>query len=302
MIGLSTRKVGETLLSILGRPISAETVSQVAKRLDVAVAAFRRRPLQNRYHVLIFDGVVLARKTGAGALRRPVLVALGLRPDGKKEIIDFRLAASESAAEWEKFLTDLYRHGLTGEGLDMVCVDGGRGLLAALPIVLHGIPVQRCWAHKIRNILDKVRKADQPNVKRALHKVALHKVMHAHNQPAAPSAACQFADRFEEGLPQCGCMPARRPRRTAHLLPLQIRGATSKVRTTNAIERRFREVRRRTRRMDTFQDKTSMDRILFAVFSHENKSQSVSTPFLLTHKQLTLPAARRAIGNMPLAM
>jgi hypothetical protein len=100
----------------------------------------------------MLDGVVLARKTGAGALRRPVLVALGLRPDGKKEIIDFRLAASESAAEWEKFLTDLYRHGLTGEGLDMVCVDGGRGLLAALPIVLHGIPVQRCWAHKIRNI------------------------------------------------------------------------------------------------------------------------------------------------------
>ena len=223
VLGLSTRKVGETLLSILGRPISAETVSQVAKTLDVAVAAFRRRPLQNRYQVLMLDGVVLARKTGAGALRRPVLVALGLRPDGKKEIIDFRLAASESAAEWEKFLTDLYRHGLTGEGLDMVCVDGGRGLLAALPIVLHGIPVQRCWAHKIRNILDKVRKADQPNVKRALHKV------HAmpHNQPAAPSAARQFADRFEEGLPQCGCMPARRPRRTAHLLPLQIRGATS---------------------------------------------------------------------------
>jgi transposase-like protein len=148
----------------------------------------------------------------------------------------------------------LYRHGLTGEGLDS-------GLLAALPIVLHGIPVQRCWAHKIRNILDKVRKADQPNVKRALHKV-----MHAHNQPAAPSAARQFADRFEEGLPQCGCMPARRPRRTAHLLPLQIRGATSKVRTPNAIERRFREVRRPTRPMGTFQDKTRMDRILFAVF------------------------------------
>jgi transposase-like protein len=54
------------------------------------------------------------------------------------------------------------------------------------------------------------------------------------------------------------------------------------VRTTNAIERRFREVRRRNRPMDTFQDKTSMDRILFAVFTHENKSQGVSTPFLLT--------------------
>jgi hypothetical protein len=125
VLGLSTRKVGETLLAILGRPISAETVSRVAKTLDAAVAAFHRRPLKNQYTVLMLDGVVLARKTGAGALKRPVLVALGLRGDGKKEIIDFRLASSESAAEWERFLTDLYRRGLSGQGLDMIC-DGGR--------------------------------------------------------------------------------------------------------------------------------------------------------------------------------
>ena len=148
VLGLSTRKVGETLLALLGRSVSPTTVSQVAKTLDAAVAAFHRRPLQNRYKVLMLDGVVLARKTGAGALRRPVLVALGLRPDGKKEIIDFRLAGSESAAEWERFLTDLYRRGLTGEGLEMICVDGGAGLLAALPTVFPGTAVQRCWAHK----------------------------------------------------------------------------------------------------------------------------------------------------------
>jgi putative transposase len=100
VLGLSTRKVGETLLALLGRAVSPSTVSQVAKTLDAAVAAFHRRPLQDRYQALMLDGVVLARKTGAGALRRPVLVALGLRHDGKKEIIDFRLAASESAAEW----------------------------------------------------------------------------------------------------------------------------------------------------------------------------------------------------------
>ena len=122
-------------------------MSRVAKTLDAAVAAFHRRPLRDRYKVLMLDGVVLARKTGAGALRRPVLVALGLRPDGKKEVIDFRLAGSESAAEWERFLTDLYRRGLTGQGLDMVCVDGGAGLLAALPTAFPGIAVQRCWAH-----------------------------------------------------------------------------------------------------------------------------------------------------------
>ena len=196
VLGLSTRKVGETLLAILGRPISAETVSRVAKTLDAAVAAFHRRPLKDRYKVLMLDGVVLARKTGAGALRRPVLVALGLRPDGKKEIIDFRLAGSESAAEWERFLTDLFRRGLTGQEFDMICVDGGAGLLAALPTVFPGIAVQRCWAHKIRNVLDKVKKADQPAVKRGLHKI-----MNAPNAPAARAAARKFANRFADKYP-----------------------------------------------------------------------------------------------------
>jgi putative transposase len=277
VLGLSTRKVGETLLALLGRSVSPSTVSQVAKTLDAAVAAFHRRPLQNRYKALMLDGVVLSRKTGAGALRRPVVVALGLRHDGKKEIIDFRLAASESAAEWENFLTDLYRRGLTGEGLDMICVDGGAGLLAALPSVFHGIPVQRCWAHKIRNVLNKVRKADQPKVKRALHKV-----MNAANAPAARSAARHFAKRFQDPYP--AAVACLRNDLDELLTCFRYKSETDRraVRTTNAVERRFREVRRRTRPMGTFQDRTSMDRILFAVFTHENKSQGVSTLFLLT--------------------
>jgi transposase-like protein len=277
VLGLSTRKVGEALLALLGRAVSAATVSQVAKTLDAAVAAFHRRPLQSRYKALMLDGVVLARKTGAGALRRPVLVALGLRPDGKKEIIDFRLAGSESAAEWEQFLADLYRRGLTGEGLDMICVDGGSGLLAALPSVFHGIPVQRCWAHKIRNVLDKVRKADQPKVKRALHKI-----MTAANAPAARTAARRFTHRFENRYPAAVACLRNDLDELLTCFRYKTEAERRAVRTTNAVERRFREVRRRTRPMGTFQDKTSMDRILFAVFTHENKSQGVSTPFLLT--------------------
>jgi putative transposase len=277
VLGLSTRKVGEALLAILGQKVSATTVSQVAKTLDQAVAAFHRRPLKNGYTALMLDGVVLARKTGAGALKRPVLVALGLRSDGKKEVIDFRLAASESAAEWERFLTDLFRRGLTGEGLDMICVDGGNGLLAALPTVFPGIPVQRCWAHKMRNILDKIKKADQPAAKRALHKV-----MNADNITAARTAARRFRDRFEDKY--AAAVACLRNDLDELLTCFRYKSPDRRrtVRTTNAIERRFREVRRRTRPMGTFQDKTSMDRILFAVFSHENKSQGVSTPFLLT--------------------
>jgi len=278
VLGLSTRKVARALLPILGQPVSPGTVSQIAKQLDAAVAAFHQRPLQDQYRVLVLDGVVLKRKTGAGALARPVLVALGLRPDGRKEVIDFRLATAESAAQWELFLGDLIRRGLTGERLEMLCVDGGAGLLAALPTAFPLLPVQRCWAHKIRNILNKVRKADQAAIK-----ACLHRIMNAGTLPAAWSAARAFADRWQSVYPNAvACLRAD----LDHLLTCwryPTLAERKAVRTTNAIERRFREVRRRTRPMGTFQDKTSMDRILFAVFTHENLNQGIATPFPLTH-------------------
>ena len=277
VLGLSTRKVGVALAPILGRRISAGTVSRVARTLDAAVEAFHRRPLNDIYPVLMLDGVVLSRKTGAGAIKRPVLVALGLRPDGKKEIIDYRLAVAESAAQWEPFLTDLYRRGLEGKALEVICVDGGAGLLAALPMVYPAVPVQRCWAHKIRNVLDKVRAADQDAVK-----AALHKVMNADTRRSARTAARRFADRWDDTCPKA----VRCLRDDLDELLTCFRYKTlddrKAVRTTNAIERRFREVRRRTRPMGVFQDRTSMDRILFAVFTYENSNHGVPTLFSLT--------------------
>jgi putative transposase len=277
VLGLSTRKVGEALLPILGRPISPATVSTVAKQLDAVVAAFHARPLNERYRVLMLDGVVLARKTGAGAIRRPVLVALGLRPDGKKEIIDFRLAQSESAAEWERFLGDLIRRGLIGDRFEMIGVDGGSGLLAALPTAFPGIPVQRCWAHKIRNVLAKVRCADQSAVK-----ADLHAIMNAPTLPQARSAARRFADRWEADYPKAVVCLRDDLDELLTCWRYKSLAERKQVRTTNPIERRFREVRRRTRPMGVFSDRTSMDRILFAVFNRENCNQGISTPLLLT--------------------
>jgi transposase-like protein len=210
-------------------------------------------------------------------LRRPVLVALGLRPDGKKEIIDFRLAVAESAAEWEAFLGDLIRRGLAGDKLEMICVDGGSGLLASLPTACPGIPVQRCWAHKIRNVLDKVRKADHAEVKRGLHAI-----MNAETRPQAQAAARRFAERWRDRYPKAVACLRNDLDELLTCWRYPSLAERKAVRTTNAIERRFREVRRRTRPMGVFQDRTSMDRILFAVFTHENRNQGVSTPFLLT--------------------
>jgi transposase-like protein len=146
--GLSRRKVAEALVRVLGERISPSTVSRIAKQLDAEVKAFHRRKLSDSYRVLMFDGVVIGHGTGAGAIGRPVPVALGIRPDGGKEIIDFRQAPGESQHAWEALLNDLYRRGLTGEQAERVVSDGGKGLLAALPPVYPRLPVQRCWAHK----------------------------------------------------------------------------------------------------------------------------------------------------------
>lgn len=277
VLGLSTRKVSRALLPVLGEPISAQTVSRVAKQLDAAVEAYHRRPLSDQYEVLILDGVVLKRKTGAGAQKRTVLVALGIRPDGKKEIIDFRQAFSESQYAWEGFLNHLYQRGLKGQALKLIVTDGGKGLKAALPLVYGQIPVQRCWAHKTRNVLNHVKKADQKVVKKALHKIS-----HAPNLPKAQQAAQRFVQRWQPIYPKAtACLLKDLPELLTFLtIPLNLDPTV--LRTTNAIERRFREVKRRTRPMGTFSDRTSMDRILFAVFIDENRKEAVATPFLLT--------------------
>jgi transposase-like protein len=132
VLGISTRKVATALLPVLGEPVSATTVSRVAKSLDTAVAAFHRRPIKRQYRFLILDRVVLKRKSGAGSVKRVVLVALGITPEMKKEVIDFSIAPGESQGAWEVFLTDLYSRGLTEEGLELIVTDGGKGLLATL--------------------------------------------------------------------------------------------------------------------------------------------------------------------------
>ncbi len=278
VLGLSTRKVGKVLLQLLGESVSASTVSTVAKQLDAEVAAFQRRKLADNYRVLMFDGVVLSRKTGAGAIRRPVLVVLGIRPGGKKEVIDFRLAQGESQNGWEVFLNDLHRRGLRGKNTELVVSDGGKGLLAALPLVYPHLPVQRCWVHKMRNVLDKCRKADREAMKNDLRAV-----MNAPNRRAARSAARLFANAWQPSYPKAvKCLADDLDALLEHYIFKETKWRKA-TRSTNAIERCFVEVRRRTRPMGVMADRASMSRILYAVFTGINQNQGTATPFPLTH-------------------
>lgn len=275
VLGLSTRKVAHALMPVLGEAVSATTVSRVARILDKAVDSFHKRSLKRNYRFLIFDGVVLKRRTGMGAVKRFVLVALGITPEGKKEIIDFRIAHAESQAAWDVFLSDLYRRGLRGEGLELIATDGGKGLLAALPFVFPQIPLQRCWAHKTRNLLDRVRKKDREEMKNDLHRIS-----HAKGIRQAQSALKRFSVKWTAVYPET--VKSLKENEEELLAFFQIKDPKlwTQIRTTNAIERRFREVKRRTRPMGVFSDKTSMERILYAIFAYENLKENTWTPSL----------------------
>ena len=107
--------------------------------------------------------------------------------------------------------------------------------------------------------------------------------MNAPNRRKAETAARRFADAWEDTCPKAVACLRNDLDDLLTCFRYKDLAERKQIRTTNAIERRFREVRRRTRPIGTFRDKTSMDRIIHAVFIHENKSQGISTPLSLTH-------------------
>lgn len=274
VLGLSTRKVGVVLENIIGEKVSPSLVSQIAKRLDEVVEAYHRRKLKDEYRFLFFDGVVIKRKTGAGVEKRVILVALGIRWDGRGEIIDFVQVLSESASACERFLRGLVKRGIIGERTEMIVIDGGKGLIRAVLEAYPDIPIQRCWAHKTRNVLNNVRKGDQEVVKKDVHKIS-----HAGSEAEARRAAGAFKSRWEGMYPKAVQCLFKDLDDLLNFFRIKDCSLWSQVRTTNAIERRFVEVRRRTRPMGVFQDRTSVERILFAVLSYENKKAGTMRPF-----------------------
>jgi putative transposase len=114
---------------------------------------------------VVLDGVWLKVRRAFGPQRVLLLVAYGIRRDGRRELLAFTRAKSESQAGWEGLLNDLFQRGLRGKNLQLVISDGCPGLARALETVYPRVRHQRCWVHKMRNILEKVRRCDEKQVK-----------------------------------------------------------------------------------------------------------------------------------------
>lgn len=264
LAGVSTRKVGDALAKLLNTKVSHGMVSTVIRRLDVKVKEFHNIPIIDEYQYLFCDGITLKIRHNGKYQNRKVLVVYGITAFGYRKLLGFVQAKGESLEMWEGLLTSIYNRGLKGEHLRMVTIDGSGGLESALHIVYPQAKIQRCWAHKLRNVSNYLKKKYQDaciNDARKIYGADNKSLAVAEfknwkkmwNKKASEAVHCLEKD-LEELLNFFDC-----PKK--HWV---------RVRTTNVIERCFKEVRRRTRVFSCFTNRQSCERIIFAIFAHLN--------------------------------
>jgi transposase-like protein len=262
--GISTRQVGRVVAVLTGEPVSPQTVSRITQELDQAVAEFHQARLEDDWAYLFLDGVSLRVRRPAGRKRVQMLVAYGVKRDGRRQLLAFLRTRGESQADWESLLNDLYRRGLAGKKLQLIVTDGCPGLAAAIQTVYPRALHQRCWVHKMRNILEKVRQRDYDRVK-----ADAQAIYQAEDGKQAQAAFRRFSRHWLRHYPAIVRQLERDLPELLNFFSLP-RHLWKKLRTTNIIERCFVEVRRRTRPMVCFVNVRSVDRIIYSIFQRFN--------------------------------
>lgn len=255
--GLSTRETAALAGTLTGVSLSAAAVSRLARSLDAQVAAFHRRPVTFPARYLLCDGLwVSIRRPHGRAGRRVVLAAYGIAADGSRELLDYRQAMAESTAAWGTLLRSLVERGLDPDAVVLVTADGA-GIAAAVAEAFPGAALQRCWTHRVRNLLEALPVAERRPCLRGLRAI-----YRARTRRAAVAAYWRWARAWRTRHP----VLVRRLERdldellAVFALPEPLRAS---LRTTNLIERAFRELRRRLRPIGALPDRRSADRILY---------------------------------------
>jgi putative transposase len=240
--GLSTGDFAPALRDLLGEDasgLSPSSISRLTTQWEADHDAFKQRRLEfHRYAYLFVDGVHVSVRLGEDD-RLCLLVAIGVREDGRKELLAVEDGYRESTDSWAAVLRDLKRRGLTCPKL--VTGDGALGAWAALRDVFPQAKEQRCWVHKTANVLDALPKRLQPRAKELLHEMA--------EAPARADARAvleRFREEFDAKYPKA---VAKLDRDWAQLTAFFDFPAEHwrHLRTTNPIESAFATVKLRTR-------------------------------------------------------
>jgi len=257
--GVSTRKVAAVLEELCGTSVSSTHVSHCAARLDAELECWRSRPL-GAFTYVILDARYEKVRHGGRVIDCAVLIALGVGPDGKRQILGASVALSEAELHWRDFLQSLQKRGLCG--LHLLVSDDHAGLAAARRAVFPAVPWQRCQFHLQQNAQAYVPRLDR----RAKVAADIRSVFLAPDRPHAQARlqeivaayatiAPKLSTWMEENLPQGFTvfeLPAAHQRR---------------LRTSNALERVNQELKRRTRVASIFPNEASLLRLTCAVLA-----------------------------------
>jgi len=266
LAGVSTRRVGEVISKLLDTKVSHGTVSNITKRLDKDVKEYRTKEIIDEYQYLFLDAITLKIRYNNVYHKRKVLTAYGITVFGKRELIGFMQSQGESFDAWEAFLNDLRRRGLKGENLKCIIIDGCKPLRRAVDSVYPFTSIQRCWVHKNRNVSIYLLKRYREE---CVDETA--KIYDAKNRYAALKAFKTWKKKWQRISDRAVVCLEKDLEELLTFYSFK-ESHWKKIRTTNVIERSFREVRRRTRVFSCFSNKESCDRITYAIFTHLNNN------------------------------
>ena len=247
LAGVSTRRIEDVSEVLWGAGVSAGTVSNLDDKAFKAVEEWRCRPLACEYPYVYVDGVYLKRSWGGSYENVAVMVAIGVNEDGYREVIGCAEGFTESSGCWRDFLSRLKSRGL--RGVRMFVGDKAAGMVGSIAEVFPDAKYQRCTVRFYRNVLAKVPKSKRPQA------AAMLKAIHAMESREAAAAE---AGAVAGDLESMRLKEAAKVVRGGHAETLTYcampREHWRRIRTSNAIERLNREIRRRTRVVGTFLD------------------------------------------------
>jgi putative transposase len=254
--GVSTHKVGEVAQTLMGVAPSASAISRLNRDLEQQFTAWRERRLQEHWRILYLDGIHFSVRHGDQADSTVILVALGVDMAGNKEVLALRACAEESKDGWVSVLEDLRARGATQ--MDLLVTDGHDGLLAAAQALFPATSRQRCLLHKQRNVLNAVPRRVRRDVEAELLGIWAQP-----NKQGALTQLAAFKAKYSQLYPEAVRSLTEEEDKTLTFFDFP-QSMHRYIRTTNAIESLFSNVRQRTDQIDVFTTEMSCLTIVWA--------------------------------------
>ena len=189
--GMSNRDIEEQVREVYGFDVSPSTISRITDRVKEDILAWQNRPLEPVYCIVWMDGIVFKVREDSRVVNKTIYIALGLRLDGKREVLGLWLGNNESASFWMGVLTDLKVRGV--KDILITATDNLKGFTDTIRSVFPESKTQICVVHQIRNSSRYVVWKD----KRAFT-TDMKNIYRAPNQQAALAALEDFASRWED--------------------------------------------------------------------------------------------------------